>query len=966
MIGRANTDVIVRTTTGDIDIAAGRDVSLLNRQAVAYTTGAPVPVASLAGWVRPRSTGSAYAVVSGSTAQSPMLDGSGDVAVRAERDVLGATAGKTQYGSNWWWRGDSDTGVVSFWSRYDKFRQGFGSLGGGDVSVSAGRDARNVQLAAGSSGYIVPAANGIEPRLVRFGAGSATLQANRNVAGGLVFADGPQLRVSAGNDIEAGSRISGDGSPYLQVLYGNSAVDVDARRSATVGRIASIGLLPATAQYSSTMDNGRLGFVLGGIARSATLRAVATSGALRYWAAAPNANDIDGTTNFPISAAIPSHALLAAPAGTVNIDATIGQIPVDKGELTIAARDSLKAANVVVTGASPVANTPGRYASTAGVIPQYLFINRNAPLQADGAEPVRLISTLGDVTLADGAQVAAPLRIIAGRDIVGEASRVDAQHQSESAVSLMQAGRDINLPTNQSFGIKLHGPGDLVVLTGRNVDLATSQGFSAQGNRENSALPATSAKITIVAGIVAGDWSTAQARYFHLLGATGVAGQPGELVVQLDAAAAGQAAPALGSAAAIAFDALPVAQRVDATRQRVGETAFDAAVLTAMRRQAGGAELTLAEARTRFDTQPESIKSSLVGSVLADAWTSAAPAAVRTQLALGLAQRTIAAGGTTYGAGLIAYVERRTGAKPADLAAAVAAFAALPPESQLIFSNEVLAAEVRTAGRAAAALTGEDRDRAYDKAYAAIDTVFPAIGTGGDLLMGVSQVKTLQGSDIVMMTPRGGTNVGELAAGAVVKQAKDLGIVTTAGGGVSMIVRDNVDVNQSRVFTVGEGDLLIWSGQGNIDAGRGAKTVTGAPPPVYRIVDGQFTVDTSGSFSGSGIAVLNAESTLDLYAPKGEINAGDAGIKSLGNAFLGALTFVGADNLAISGAAVGAPPPAATGGTTAALAAVGQSAAAAATQVNPDDSDEEKQRKRRRRLSLILDFLGYGEGAAKP
>lgn len=968
VIGRANTDVIVRSTTGDIDIAAGRDVSLLNRQAVVYTTGAPVPVDILAGWVRPRSSGSAYAVLSGASAQSPMLDGSGSVAVRAERDVLGATAGKTQYGSNWWWRGDSegDTGVVSFWSRYDKFRQGFGSLGGGDVSVSAGRDARNVQLAAGSSGYIVPGANGIEPQLVRFGAGSATLQADRNVAGGLAFADGPQLRVSAGNDIEDGSRISSGGSPYLQVLYGNAAVNVDARRNATLGRIASIGLLPATAQYAATQDNARVNFVLGGIAPMATLHAVATAGDLRYWAIAPNANDIDGTTNFPISAAIPSQALLAAPAGTVSIDATIGQIPVDKSELTIASRDSLKVANVVVTGASPVANTPGRYASSTAVIPQFLFINGNTPLQADGAEPVRLISTLGDVTLADGAQVAAPLRVIAGRDIVGAASRVDAQHQSESAVSLLQAGRDVNLPTDQSFGIKLHGPGDLVVLAGRNVDLATSQGFSTQGNRDNGALPAQSAKITIVAGVTAGDWGTAQARYFHLLGATGVAGQPGELVAQLDAAVAGQAAPPLGSAAAIAFDALPAAQRVDTTRQRVGAAAFDAALLTAMRHQVGAADLTLADARTRFETQPDSVKSALVGSVLANAWANAVPAAARTQLALGLAQRTVAAGGTTYGPGLMAYVERRTGAKPADLAAAVAAFATLPPESQLIFSNEVLATEVRTAGRAAAALTGEDRDRAYEKAYAAIDTVFPAIGTGGDLLMGVSQVKTLQGSDIVMMTPRGGINVGELAAGAVVKQAKDLGIVTTAGGGVSMIVSENVDVNQSRVFTVGEGDLLIWSGQGNIDAGRGAKTVTGAPPPVYRIVDGQLTVDTSGSFSGSGIAVLNADSTLDLYAPKGEINAGDAGIKSLGNAFLGALTFIGADNLAISGAAVGAPPPAATGGATAALAALGQSGALAATQINAEDSEEEKERKRRRRLTLILDFLGFGEGPAKP
>ena len=216
------------------------------------------------------------------------------------------------------------------------------------------------------------------------------------------------------------------------------------------------------------------------------------------------------------------------------------------------------------------------------------------------------------------------------------------------------------------------------------------------------------------------------------------------------------------------------------------------------------------------------------------------------------------------------------------------------------------------------------------------------------------------------LTPRGGVNVGALASANTPKSASVTGIVTGAGGDIDIAVRDNVDVNQSRVFTVGLGDLLIWSSFGNIDAGRGAKTVTGAPPPVFRFdSNGNFVLDTSGSYSGSGIAVLNAASTLDLYAPVGEINAGDAGIKSLGNAFLGAARFVGADNLSVAGVAVGAPPPASTGGDTAGLAAVSQASATAGTRVNPDDSDEEKERKRRKRLNLILDFLGFGDGSGK-
>jgi hypothetical protein len=470
-----------------------------------------------------------------------------------------------------------------------------------------------------------------------------------------------------------------------------------------------------------------------------------------------------------------------------------------------------------------------------------------------------------------------------------------------------------------------------------------------------------------------------------VLGGTGVAAKPSDLVAQLDATVNGLSLPGASSAAAKAFDALTVSQRVDGARQRVGDAAFDAALLSLMRQTAKeGQALTLAEARTQFDKQADAVKLSLVGKTLASTWAAkvaqpgqkllvnelvaaAEKAAAEAAKADPKADPVAAAKAASYDSALRAFVKRRTGTEATSLSDAVDRFAALPLEQQLIFTDQVLTAEVRNAGRAAAALSGEERDRAYAKAYDAIDAVFPtnALNTAvtGNVLMGSSQVKTLQGSDISILTPRGGVNVGELAAAGTA--APDLGIVTTSGGGVSLIVRDNVEVNQSRVFTVGKGDLLMWAGQGNIDAGRGAKTVTGAPPPVYRLVGGKFEVDTSGSFSGSGIAVLNAESTLDLYAPKGEINAGDAGIKSLGNAFLGASRFVGADNLAIGGVAVGAPPPASTGGVTAALASLSPSALAS-TQVNAEDSEEEKERKRRRRLALLLEFLGFGEAPAKP
>jgi len=168
----------------------------------------------------------------------------------------------------------------------------------------------------------------------------------------------------------------------------------------------------------------------------------------------------------------------------------------------------------------------------------------------------------------------------------------------------------------------------------------------------------------------------------------------------------------------------------------------------------------------------------------------------------------------------------------------------------------------------------------------------------------------------------------------------------------------NFAVNQSRVFTVGSGDLLLWSSEGNIDAGRGAKTVVGAPAPVLRLdASGHLYFDTSGSFSGSGIAVLNADSALDLYAPSGAISAGEAGIRSAGNAFFGAKTFVNTYDFAVGGASTGAPPPAAA---VPVVAPAANQLAATSAGVASQDGDDDARKKRRARRNLLLEFLGFG------
>jgi hypothetical protein len=305
------------------------------------------------------------------------------------------------------------------------------------------------------------------------------------------------------------------------------------------------------------------------------------------------------------------------------------------------------------------------------------------------------------------------------------------------------------------------------------------------------------------------------------------------------------------------------------------------------------------------------------------------------------------------------YVRKVSGQAGMSDADAAQAFETLPVERQVVWLNAMLMQELRSAGRAAAAAADDATQAAdYARGYQAINLLFPLDRASGDILMPTSQVKTVKNADVNLLTPSGGVNAGEVASTGHAKDPCQLGIVTLDGGNIAGVVRDNLAVNQSRVFTVGRGNLLLWSSEGNIDAGRGAKTVVGAPAPVLRLDStGHLYFDTSGSFSGSGIAVLNAGSALDLYAPSGAISAGEAGIHSAGNAFFGAKTFINAYDFAVSGSSTGAPPPPPP---PVALVAPGNNSIAAPSAGPATESPDEARKRRRARRNLLLEFLGFG------
>jgi hypothetical protein len=228
------------------------------------------------------------------------------------------------------------------------------------------------------------------------------------------------------------------------------------------------------------------------------------------------------------------------------------------------------------------------------------------------------------------------------------------------------------------------------------------------------------------------------------------------------------------------------------------------------------------------------------------------------------------------------------------------------PFVQKVFYNEL------TQSGLSAATQGET---GYARGTNAINALFPAGGQyRGSLTMLFSQIRTKAGGDINIQVPGGDVNVGQTtqSAGAATKTVDKLGIVAEGAGSVHSYLSGNFNVNESRVFTLNGGDILVWSNEGNIDAGKGAKTATSSPPPTVITNPDGTTVFKFSSVSGSGIRGILTDRTLTpgdvtLVAPKGEVIAGDAGIGSAGNIVIAAVRVVGADNIQVAGQSTGVP-----------------------------------------------------------
>lgn len=315
---------------------------------------------------------------------------------------------------------------------------------------------------------------------------------------------------------------------------------------------------------------------------------------------------------------------------------------------------------------------------------------------------------------------------------------------------------------------------------------------------------------------------------------------------------------------------------------------------------------------------------------------------------LGLTQgiRTV---GDTFNVGLSSYLAGEDEAK-SSLFVLAGTSESLEPETILDFFSAVKAAGVESSAlrQRGEIQTAEAVIQAAEEAY--MNPMFPEDRPGrGDVLMTNSQISSegpsgfewhenelggfdlYQDSSDLYVMAGGLIDVGltEIPSADAVNEESNTGLFTAQGGEIRLFSVGDINVNEARAMTFRGGDIFAWSKDGNINAGRGSKTAVSASPPVKKQVGGLDTPkDPSDDVFqlvfqppavGSGIravtydpdGILGSQAApvagdLSIFAPRGIIDAGEAGLKGR-NVTLLATEIVNAQNIEVGGTAIGVP-----------------------------------------------------------
>jgi filamentous hemagglutinin family protein len=986
---------VIRTGSGSIDIAAGRDVQLLNQFATIYTAGTLVTDATLGGAFDVPIVDFAGGVPNlGAIQQAPAYavqytSGGGNVTIAAGNDITHLTRNaanqliadsQRQLPSNWLYRRGyvdpatgafgtarfGDTASTTWWVDFSNFFQGVGALGGGNVTLTAGRDIANVDA-------VVPT-NARMPRngrnasdLVELGGGDLSLRTGRNLDAGMYYVERGKGMIHVGGSIITNATRSPSITNLAGVaplapetwlpttfMAGKAAFNVNARGNALLGPVSNPFLLPGGynnsfwyKSYFSTysQDAGVEAVSLSGdvtLRQSATLPTVGLGGAmpvLQAWiqnelvfnAQNPNTAafyhpwlrlnetkvDSFGTT----AALMPGTLKLTAFNGDINLAGNVTLSPAPRGTLDLLASGAVNALQIMgqttingiatkAWGTSRVNVSDAPLTAVPGVTSPFAF-------QVIAGTQVNLASQSGDNFLAFVDNAFRESGSTSGT--YGVLQTKQALH----AAGILHAGDTqpvrIYAGSGDITGLTLFSPKAARVISGRDIrDIA----FYIQNTSKADVSVITSGRDMIL--------YDANSTLRTQASALGNALNFGESPLAGDIQISGP-----GTIQILAGRHLDLgigANNVDGTG--VGITSIG---------------------NGRNPSLPFEGANVIVGAGIG--------------LSRGLADSAL--GFTAFinhfikgaeGSRYLTDYSKASGSTVDTLAE----FDALPLEEQKRLALEIFYIVLRNAGRDHIA-TGDG----YTAGFDAIKALFPSETARGDILTQARDIRTKSGGSISLFTPGGGV---QLATAVIGQPLAPPGIITEGGGSISIFADRNVDIGIARIFTLRGGDEIIWSSKGDIAAGSSSKTVQSAPPT--RVVidpqSGDVKTDLAGLATGGGIGVLATVAgippgSVDLIAPNGTVDAGDAGIRATGNLTIAAVVVLNANNISVGGVGSGgAAAPAVAAPNIGGLGAAANATAATANAAGPKAAERTQpaQELASENVPSIMsvEVLGYGGG----
>jgi filamentous hemagglutinin len=521
-------------------------------------------------------------------------------------------------------------------------------------------------------------------------------------------------------------------------------------------------------------------------------------------------------------------------------------------------------------------------------------------LHSDDSAPVLVVAKEGSISGASGSEATLMLPkradIEAGLDIRDLGFTI--QHSNAADDTLVIAGRDFVDSTNvEEAGVVKHvvtGPGQLTLLAGRDIDLGNGQGVVTRGNLDNPYLPSGGASVMAVSGAT----------------------------ISADEAAANP------------FDALK--SRTDFFDALVLASKYESFAKANESSNGGPSDVELASFDLELTkTFPNTFN--VIGKLPTEAAVQGASVA---HLFVKQFNQAILDALATDVQGVVP-----SSAKLTNLAFDLAMIQRYPA----MFADTSLPSD----------LLSPDSHPHLGAFDALISKAFGS-SQAGDIKVFGSQFKTEQGGSLDLMAPGGSIIAGLTSVPAYLnsKPASEVGIFTIRGGDIRALVKNDFLVNQGRVFTLGGGDITMVSQYGNIDAGRGTKTASSAPPPLLTTdASGNTKIDIAGSIAGSGIAALKTSddqpvSNISATAPRGVFDAGDAGVRSTGSVSIQAGACLNCSNISAGG---GIASSVSLGGIATA------SAAPAATSSAADEATKQMSVAPKETLALTVEVLGHGE-----